>query len=160
MTSTPSKPLMKILIISPGKAHAIFLKDYIYEFEMRLSPYFSIEWAFPDTGEVKDEAKKIVSLIKSGDKVFLLDERGKKLTTPDFSKIIDEGKNESAKRLVFIIGGAYGVSDEVREKADTMISLSDLVFPHMLVRVILIEQLYRANSVLIGGKYHHGQLDK
>ncbi len=155
MTSTPSKPLMKILIISPGKAHAIFLKDYIYEFEMRLSPYFSIEWSFPERGDVKDESKKIVSQIKAGDKVFLLDEHGKKINTSDFSKIIEKEKSEGTKRLVFIIGGAYGVSDEVKEKADKILSLSDLVFPHMLVRAILIEQLYRANSVLIGGKYHH-----
>ncbi len=122
---------------------------------MRLSPFFPIEWQFPIAGEKEEEAKKILALLRKDDTIILLDERGKLVSTPDIAKILEEGKNNGVKRLVLIIGGAYGVDNTVKERAHKTISLSALVFPHMLVRVILIEQLYRANSTLHGGKYHH-----
>jgi 23S rRNA (pseudouridine1915-N3)-methyltransferase len=76
-------------------------------------------------------------------------------STEDLSQFLEKQKNESTKRLVFLIGGAYGIADEVRARANYTWSLSKLTFPHMLVRLILVEQVYRAFSILEGSKYHH-----
>jgi 23S rRNA (pseudouridine1915-N3)-methyltransferase len=146
---------MKILIISPGKAHDDTVAGGIAEYEKRLSRRMPIEWAFPRAGTVGSEGEAIVRLIKEGDQVVLLDERGKDIDTPAFAKMLERRLQESTKRTVFIIGGAFGVSDEVRQRADTTLKLSSLVLPHMLVRLVLAEQLYRAVSIIDGGKYHH-----
>jgi len=82
----------------------------------------------------------------------LLDERGRNLSSPELSAVIVEHTSQS---IVFIIGGAYGVTDDVRRRANLVWSLSKLVFPHQLVRLILTEQLYRAQEIARGGKYHH-----
>ncbi len=146
---------MKIYLISPGKKHDPLLCDFIHEYEKRLSPYYSIEWHFPTAGEKREEAEKILSLLKDSDHVILLDERGALFKTEDIASLLDKAKNDSVKRVVIIIGGAFGVDETVHKRANSIISLSPLVFPHMLVRAIIVEQLYRANSTLSGGKYHH-----
>lgn len=146
---------MKILIISPGKGHDYTVAEGIAEYEKRLSKAFAIEWAHPKPSDKDEEGNAILKLLKSGDYVVLLDERGKDIDTPNFAKLLDTQMQAGAKRLVFIIGGAFGVSDEVKARADTILKLSSLVFPHMLARLIVLEQLYRAHSVLAGGKYHH-----
>ncbi|HWB34179.1 MAG TPA: 23S rRNA (pseudouridine(1915)-N(3))-methyltransferase RlmH [Candidatus Paceibacterota bacterium] len=144
-----------ILIISPGKSHDRAVADAIAEYEMRLSKKFPVAWATPAADTKERESEAILRLVKESDKVVLLDERGKDIDTPQFSNMLGRHREEGTKRLVFIIGGAFGVADTVRECADMTIKLSSLVFPHMLVRLILIEQLYRASSILEGGKYHH-----
>lgn len=146
---------MKLCIISPGKNHSVLVKDFIQEFEMRLSATYDIEWVFPEAGTKKEEAKKILQTVKSDDYVILLDERGKQIKTEGLAEILEIEKNNGTKRMCFIIGGAFGVDEEVASRANRTISLSLLVFPHMLVRAILIEQLYRAHTILSGGKYHH-----
>lgn len=146
---------MKILIISPGKKHDITVAEGIAEFETRLQNKFGIEWAFPAVGTKEEEGAGIVKQLKDGDFVVLLDERGKDIDTPGLSKLLDTHLQQGTKRLVFIIGGAFGVDESVKERANATYKLSSLVFPHMLVRLMLIEQLYRANSILEGGKYHH-----
>ena len=145
---------MKIVIISPGKAHDATVADGIAEFEKRLTARYKPEWVFPKPGSIEDEAGAIFKNIKEGDFVVLLDERGKTVSSADFAKLI-EREEQNSKRLVFIIGGAFGVSGAVKKRASLTLKLSDLVFPHMLVRFIVIEQLYRASSILSGGKYHH-----
>ena len=87
--------------------------------------------------------------------VVLLDERGKMLTSPGLSKLISERAVNGARRVHFIIGGAFGVTETVRKRADFVWQLSQLVFPHQLVRLILAEQIYRACSILKNEKYHH-----
>jgi 23S rRNA (pseudouridine1915-N3)-methyltransferase len=109
----------------------------------------------PSADTLEKEGEAILKLIKDGDKVVLLDERGKDVDTSAFSAMLGRHLQEGTKRLVFVIGGAFGVSDTVRERADATLKLSSLVLPHMLVRLILVEQLYRAASILEGGKYHH-----
>lgn len=146
---------MKVLIISPGKAHDSSVKEGIEEYTKRLGKRLSVEWAFPAAGTKEAEGAAILKLIKEGDYVALLDERGRDIDTPVFAKLLEGHLADGTKRLVFIIGGAYGVSREVKESADFEIKLSSLVFPHMLVRLILAEQLYRALSIIDGGKYHH-----
>jgi 23S rRNA (pseudouridine1915-N3)-methyltransferase len=145
---------MKILIVSPGKAHDNTVTEGIAECEKRLRK-FDIEWAFPKATDKDTEAAAILKSIKDSDYVVLLDERGKDIDTPSFAKLLDTRMQEGAKRLVFVIGGAFGVTDEVKSRANASLRLSSLVFPHMLARLILIEQLYRASSILDGGKYHH-----
>ncbi len=146
---------MKILIISPGKGHDETAKEGIAEYEKRLSRVWPLEWAHPKPSDKDTEGNAILKLLKDGDKIVLLDERGRDIDTPGLANFIDKEMQAATKRLVFVIGGAFGVSDEVKERADTTIKLSSLVFPHMLVRLILLEQLYRVHSVLSGGKYHH-----
>ena len=145
----------RVHLVSPGKRHDTFLSDFINEYQKRLSPFYDIEWHFPSAGDKEDEGKKILGLLKDDDLVLLLDEDGKKCSTPYLANLLESAKNEGAKRLVIIIGGSYGVSEAVTSRANQSLSLSDLVLPHMLVRAIIIEQLYRANSLLVGGKYHH-----
>lgn len=147
---------MKILIISPGKRHDHTVADGIAEYEGRLAKRCKVEWAFPQAGSQAAEAASILKLLKDEDYVVLLDERGEQVTTEGVAALLDSRLQSGTKRLVFIIGGAYGVDDAVKERASLTLSLSMLVFPHMLVRLILVEQLYRAFSVREGGKYHHG----
>ncbi len=146
---------MKILIISPGKAHAPELRDAIAEYEMRLRSALPLEWAFPAAGAKEGEGEAILKLIRPDDLVVLLDEQGKEIGSPGLAEFLERSLNEGTKRLVFVIGGAFGVSESVKERANRTLRLSALVFPHMLVRLILAEQLYRAWSIRTGGKYHH-----
>lgn len=146
---------MKILIISPGKAHDSTVKDGIAEYEKRLSQAMPLEWAWPKPGEKDAEGAAILKLTKDGDYVVLLDERGRDIDTPGLAALLGRHHQEGTKRLVFVIGGAFGASAGVQERADLTLKLSSLVFPHMLVRLVLAEQLYRAHSILQGGKYHH-----
>ncbi|WP_457915238.1 23S rRNA (pseudouridine(1915)-N(3))-methyltransferase RlmH [Candidatus Minimicrobia naudis] len=94
-----------------------------------------------------------MSCLRSDDFVILLDERGKNLSSPELSDLIIDGI--SIRRIVFIIGGAYGVTYDLRQKSNVVWSLSNLVFPHQLVRLILAEQLYRAQEIHRGSHYHH-----
>ncbi len=146
---------MKVLIISPGKAHDSTVKEGIAEYEKRLAKTLPIEWACPKPGDKDTEGEAILKLIKDGDYVALLDERGKDIDTPGLASMLDRQMQSGTKRLVLIIGGAFGVSSEVVQRANVTLKLSSLVFPHMLVRLIVAEQLYRAHSILSGGKYHH-----
>lgn len=146
---------MKILIISPGKAHDSTVLEGIQEYEKRLSAHFDVSWAHPAAGSKESEGEAILKLIKESDQVVLLDERGKDITTEGAAKLLERAMLSGVKRLVFVIGGAFGVSEGVATRANNTIKLSSLVFPHMLVRLILVEQLYRAHSILTGSKYHH-----
>lgn len=146
---------MKILIISPGKAHSQEMRAAITEYESRLIGSIDVTWEFPSPGDRSAEAKSILKLLKPDDTVVLLDERGESASSPDIAQLLESTLNAGAKRLVFIIGGAFGVAPEVAQRANRTLSLSKLVFPHMLVRLILVEQLYRGWSIRTGGKYHH-----
>jgi len=146
---------MKILIISPGKQHDFTIADGVETYAARLPRHFDLEWAFPNAGDKEAEGTAITKLLKPEDFIVLLDEHGKDIDTPGFAKLLETRLTQGTRRLVFIIGGAFGVSDEVKMRAQTTLKLSSLVFPHMLVRLILVEQLYRASSILAGGKYHH-----
>lgn len=146
---------MKLLIISPGKTHAPEYRDAIAEYEKRLQHALPIEWQFPAVGTKESEGAAILRLLQPSDVVVLLDERGKEIDSPQLADLIDTSLSAGTKRLVCIIGGAFGVSNDVVARAHRTFRLSRLVFPHMLVRLILAEQLYRAWSIRSGGKYHH-----
>ncbi len=104
--------------------------------------------------KAKKECETLLPKLKSGDCVVVCDERGKSFTSVEFSKKIALWQ-ETGKRLVFVIGGAFGLTDEFRKSATTLLSLTDFTLPHELARVVLLEQVYRGLSILAGEKYHH-----
>jgi 23S rRNA (pseudouridine1915-N3)-methyltransferase len=156
---------MKIYLYSVGKSHETYVQQGIEDFTKRLNKYFPAEWtiiaspknaAALNENELKlQEGKLILSQLQQDDFLILLDEKGKQLSSPQLASFVQQRANESTKRLVFLIGGAFGVSNEIFKRADFVWSLSPLVFPHMLARLILVEQLYRACTILRNEKYHH-----
>lgn len=152
---------MNILIISVGKKHSKQLEDAINDYTGRVGRYTTINWEYiKPSGLDEPEARKlesdsIISRLNPNDAIWLLDERGKMISSPALANMLNEQISNSKKRLVIIIGGAYGVDDKLRGHANFVWSLSELVFPHQIVRLIAIEQMYRAYSILNGGKYHH-----
>jgi 23S rRNA (pseudouridine1915-N3)-methyltransferase len=156
---------MKIQFWSVGKNNESFVDEGIKLFTKRISNYYPVDWqiistpknaaVLSDVDLKQKEGETILNLLKKEDYLILLDERGKTLTSEGLAGFIQQRANESEKQLVFLIGGAFGVSKAVFERADYMWSLSPLVFPHQLVRLILAEQIYRACSINRNEKYHH-----
>lgn len=156
---------MKIILWSIGGKHDSYVKEGIEEFTGRINRYFACEWkliappkhaASLSAGEQKDaESRLLIDSLEPVDYVVLLDERGKMQTSPRLAELIGERALNGAKKIHFVIGGAFGVNDAVRQRADLVWQLSQLVFPHQLVRLILAEQVYRACSILKNEKYHH-----
>lgn len=156
---------MKITAFSVGKPHEKYLEEGIKLFSDRIQHYYPFRWEIippprhagkMDAAELKfEEGKIVLSKLQAGDQLILLDERGKQLSSPNLAQLITQKANQATSHLVFLIGGAYGVSDQVTARAQFTWSLSPLVFPHMLVRLILSEQLYRACTIIRNEKYHH-----
>lgn len=156
---------MKIQLWSIGKPHEAYAKAGIDDFTKRINNYFPADWHIISTPKnaanlsepdlKKAEAAIILQQLQKDDYLVLLDERGKSISSPELAQWIQQRANESTKRIVFLIGGAFGVDASVIQRADYTWSLSKLVFPHMLVRLILAEQVYRACTILRNEKYHH-----
>ena len=152
---------MKLIIISVGKERNTLGADALLEYSHRLARSVDVEWLYitPSVSggdkAKREEGERILSKISEGDFVVCLDEHGRQLDTIGFADLLDKRIQGAVKRLIFIIGGAYGLDPAVLERASNTIALSLLTFPHELVRIILAEQLYRAFSLLAGSKYHH-----
>lgn len=154
---------MKVVALSVGKKHDSDIARAIDDYSLRLGRYVGFEWHIiaPAKGKIGvDETKRaegavIASYIKDDDYIVLLDESGTQLTSNELAGILDELDLQATKRIVCIVGGAYGVTDALKRRADLIWSLSKLVFPHQLVRLLLVEQLYRANTIRRGEPYHH-----
>ncbi len=156
---------MKIQFWSVGKPHEAYIKQGTDDFTSRINKYFNAEWLIiPPPKNVavlkeaelkKQEAKAILQQLQKDDVLILLDERGRQFTSPELAQLLQQQANESVKRVIFLIGGAFGADEEVRKRANITWSLSKLVFPHMLVRLMLAEQVYRACTILRNEKYHH-----
>lgn len=144
---------MMIQVITMGKKHDEHLRDAIEEYSSRIGHVVKFGWKVID-GSIADES--VLKHITSSDIVVVLHDSGKMWSTEDFALFLEKQMNESVKKLIFIIGGSYGVDAAVMNRANYIWSLSKLIFPHMLVRLIVAEQLYRAFSILKGSKYHHG----
>lgn len=144
---------MHISIITVGKVHDPNLKDAIGMYETRLSKHARLTWKLVGSSDIQTEGRQIEKLLDGY--VVLLDETGHLITTPQLAAKLEGLQNASISRLTFVIGGAYGVTDALKSRADYVWSLSPLVFPHQLVRLLLTEQLYRAYDILAGGRYHH-----
>jgi 23S rRNA (pseudouridine1915-N3)-methyltransferase len=156
---------MKLQFWSVGKAHEPYVKEGVEMFTKRISNYFAVAWTIlpmpknagilSETDLKKKEGGVILGALKKEDYLVVLDERGKQLSSEGLAAFLQARANESAKNVVFLIGGAYGVDEEVQRRADYKWSLSQLVFPHQLVRLVLAEQVYRACTILRNEKYHH-----
>ncbi|GBD05151.1 Ribosomal RNA large subunit methyltransferase H [bacterium HR20] len=103
------------------------------------------------------QSAQLLERIQPNDTVVLLDERGQAMRSEEFARLLDRLMMQSARRLVFILGGPWGVAPSVRERADVLLSLSAMTLPHEIARIVLCEQLYRAVSILRGEPYHHGE---
>jgi 23S rRNA (pseudouridine1915-N3)-methyltransferase len=149
---------MKIVIIAIGKEKDFSGSDLVKEYTDRVSHYVPCEWKFiPGSDREKENAKILECLDKeaAGSYIVALDELGKELDSRGFADKIQSCMNQSVRTLFFIIGGSYGLSDEVRAKADLVLALSQMTFPHQLIRLFVVEQIYRAFSIIRGEKYHH-----
>ena len=156
---------MKIVLLAIGKTDDDYLVTGIKKYVGRLGHYASFEMKeIPDIRNRKtlseDQQKKAESFLllqqlQPGDHVVLLDEGGKSYTSVGFSEQLEKWMASGAKRIVFIIGGPYGFAQEVYDKANAKLSLSLMTFSHQMVRLIFVEQLYRAFTILKGEPYHH-----
>ena len=159
---------MRISLFSVGKPHEAYVRAGIEDFTGRIGHYFPCEWKLlapaknggagnsgaAETAK-KQEAETILNALNKEDYLVLLDERGKQWTSEQLSVFVQTRANDSCRHLVFVIGGAFGVDASVQARAQYTWSLSNLVFPHQLVRLILSEQIYRACTILRNEKYHH-----
>ena len=156
---------MDIEIWSIGKENEAFIEPGIQYYFKKIRPYNPVQLVtlqLPKKAATTDieltkqrEEELILKKIQSHHYLVLLDERGKQLTSPQWAQQFQQCMNNGVKTLVILIGGAYGVSDKVKKEAKQVWSLSQLVFPHQLVRLIVAEQVYRAFSILHNSPYHH-----
>jgi len=157
--------VMKFSLWTLGKAHEPYVKEGIAEYTKRIGKYFSVEWTIiplpKNSGMMseaelkKREGETILQWLKPDDFLVALDEYGKEFNSVGLASFIQQRATESTKNIVFLIGGAFGLHEDVLKKAKLKWSLSQLTFPHQLVRLILSEQLYRACTILHNEKYHH-----
>ncbi|GAB3842633.1 23S rRNA (pseudouridine(1915)-N(3))-methyltransferase RlmH [Nesterenkonia populi] len=151
---------MSITAVAIGKKHEDWVLPGIQRYSQRTRRHYDVGWKLlPHSQREGDaarqeESERILKTLKPQDHVILLDERGTSLTSPQLASALQK-QFDTGKSVVIIIGGAYGVSDELHQRADLTWSLSRLVFPHQLVRLILIEQVYRAQEISAGRPYHH-----
>lgn len=156
---------MKIALIAVGKTSTPYIREGIEAFIARINRYVGFETeVIPDLkttrGLTPDEQKRregelILKAMKPGDRVVLLDERGRTLTSVKFAAEIERNMSAGLKRLVYVVGGPYGFSEAVYQRADAMMQLSAMTFTHEMVRLFFVEQVYRAMTILRGEPYHH-----
>lgn len=156
---------MKILLLVIGKTTESYFSDAIKEYGERMKHYISFDMeVIPELKNTKNlsfdqqkekEADLIFKSLQPGDYMVLLDERGKEYTSLQFAAYLERKMHVVPKRLVFIIGGPYGFSSRVYDAAGEKISLSKMTFSHQMIRMIFVEQLYRAMTILNNEPYHH-----
>ena len=151
---------MPLRVVAICKKHEVWVSEGIERYQKRLRKPFILEWVYlPHSSREglsarQDESERILQRLKESDFVVLLDEKGKIINSPALASLLELPLN-SSRSVVIIIGGAYGVDQSVHDRADFVWSLSLLVFPHQLVRLLLTEQLYRAQEIAAGNPYHH-----
>jgi 23S rRNA (pseudouridine1915-N3)-methyltransferase len=156
---------MKIALLQTGKTSEKYLTEGITVFEERLRKYSAFEiFTVPDIRNTRNmaaqeqiikEGEQILRFLRLDDYLVILDRKGKEFSTLEFSSWLEKMFMVQKKRILFVIGGAWGFSEEIRKKADMSLSLSRLTFSHQIVRLLFLEQLYRAFTVIKGEPYHH-----
>lgn len=156
---------MKIVLLSVGKTNIDFIREGIDEYLKRLKFYVKFENIelnvlknsknLSKNELLKKEAELILSNISDSDFVINLDEKGRVISSSEFAKQISKYRIMSKKKIVFIIGGAYGFSEEIYSRSNDSISLSSMTFSHQMVRLFFVEQLYRSFTILNNESYHH-----
>lgn len=153
---------MKARLIVVGRTERGFVADGVAYYLDRLERVCPVDIVvLPEAGrgdrthQQHVEGERILAALRPGEQVVVLDERGMGLGSTGFADRLGKWRDQGVRQVAFVIGGAYGLSDAVRERADLVLSLSPMTFPHQLVRVLFAEQLYRAFSILRGAPYHH-----
>jgi 23S rRNA (pseudouridine1915-N3)-methyltransferase len=156
---------MKIALLQTGKTTDRYVTEGVEIYSSRIKKYSGFEIiTIPEIKNTRNmsvteqkirEGKKILQAISRDDIIVLLDERGKELRTIEFADWISKQSMITGRRILFVTGGPWGVSDEVRNAAHFRLSLSKMTFPHQLVRLLFLEQLYRAFTIIKGEPYHH-----
>jgi 23S rRNA (pseudouridine1915-N3)-methyltransferase len=156
---------MKITLLQTGKTNEKHVSEGIEIYSSRIKKYTGFEIntipdlkntrSMPEHEQKTKEGNRILQSVGKDDYVVLLDERGKELRTAEFAEWLEKKFAVSIKKVVFIIGGPWGFSEEVYSRADFRLSLSKMTFPHQLVRLLFVEQLYRAFTIIKGEPYHH-----
>lgn len=156
---------MKIEFRSIGKTSFSYLNEGVSIYEKRLKHYISYQSVIiPDIKNAKNlkahqlkekEGAALLNKIGSGDFVIILDEKGKSYTSEKFASFLEKQMLMSHKRIIFIVGGAFGFSDAVYARANTQLALSDMTFSHQMIRLFFTEQLYRACTIIKGEPYHN-----
>jgi len=156
---------MKISLLNVGKTSYSFVEEAYKLYFNRLKHYTKFEFVVIDDvkngGKLKpeqlkkEEGKKIIAKLSNSDFVVLLDEKGKNFTSVQFANWIEQKQIQSTQHLVFVIGGAFGFSDEVYARANMKLQLSSMTFSHQIIRSIFAEQLYRAFTIIKGEPYHN-----
>lgn len=156
---------MEIVLMGIGKTGMKFVEAGLNEYEGRLKRYvpFSTQWLrdvkgagqLPESRQKELEGELLLSQIQSSDMVVVLDEKGKEFTSREFAGWMEKQMATGRKRLVFVIGGPYGFSQAMYDRADSKVSLSRMTFNHEMVRLFFAEQIYRAMTILRGEPYHH-----
>ena len=156
---------MKINLLCIGKTDDKEIKNLINYYLTRLPRYWNFEITeIPDVKNArnftpdllkKEEAKLFLNQIENTDLVVLLDEKGKQFTSREFAQKLDSYQNNSIKKICFLVGGAYGFSEEMYQRANEKISISKMTFTHQMIRLFFVEQIYRADQILQGKPYHN-----
>jgi len=156
---------MKIKLITIAKTDQAYLREGIQIYLNRLKHYINFEYLelsdkkiskkMSENQQKEKEGELILEQLKTGDELFLLDENGKTFSSINFANFIQKKMLSGTKTMIVVIGGPYGFSDKVREKSVGRISLSAMTFSHQMVRLITVEQFYRAMTILKGEPYHH-----
>lgn len=156
---------MQITLIAIGKTDSPELSKLIAIYEKRLKHYIKFKFlVIPDiknsktlseTLQKEKEGKLILGHIQNSDVIAVLDEKGKQFSSPDFAQFLQKKMNSGIKNLVLVVGGPYGFSEKVYQRSNEKISLSKMTFSHQMVRLFLIEQLYRGFTILRNEPYHH-----
>ena len=156
---------MKITLLTVGKTDKDWVRQGMDIYVSRLKHY--IPFSVVEIPELKNvsamtkdqikakEGELILKQVKPADDLILLDERGKEYTSVELAKVIQDKISYTGKDMVYVIGGAYGFSDAVYQRANSKISLSRMTFSHQMVRAIFVEQIYRAFTIIKGEPYHH-----
>jgi 23S rRNA (pseudouridine1915-N3)-methyltransferase len=154
---------MKITLIFTGKTQSAEIRSICEDYKARIKHYAKLEEVIVEpnikssaTAQAKQkEGELILKKMAPGDFVILLDEKGKEYSSLAFAGYLESLFNQSLKNICFVVGGAYGFSDELYARANAKISLSKMTFSHQIVRALFLEQLYRAFTIINGEKYHH-----
>jgi 23S rRNA (pseudouridine1915-N3)-methyltransferase len=156
---------MKINLLCIGKTDDKEIKNLINYYITRLPRHWNFEITeIPDVKNArnltpdllkKEESKLFFNIIENSDWVILLDEKGKQFTSREFAQKLDSYQNNSIKKICFLVGGAYGFSDEMYQRANEKLSISKMTFTHQMIRLFFVEQIYRADQILQDKPYHN-----
>ncbi|MCX6276235.1 MAG: 23S rRNA (pseudouridine(1915)-N(3))-methyltransferase RlmH [Bacteroidetes bacterium] len=153
---------MKFEFCFIGKTSESYLAEGIERYQKKLVYYMNTEIKIipastekNKTKALKEEAVKILKIISANDLVIVLDENGRQFSSFDLSKEIQRAMNQSYSKIIFIVGSAYGIDDSLKKRAHLMLSFSKFTFTHQMIRLMLVEQIYRSMTILKGESYHH-----